>query len=104
MKKLLLGLFLLSTAPVYASGPATLYWTIPAFNTDGTVLTNLKGYKIYYSHNASNLWKMLNVTDITETSLQINNLGKGTWYFGIRAYNTAGNKSDLSNIVSKVIL
>jgi hypothetical protein len=33
----------------------------------------------------------------------VSNLSSGTWFFGVKAYNTAGAESDFSNIASKAI-
>ncbi len=89
------------TPPV--TGTATLSWTVPTQNTDGSSLKNLAGFHIYYGTNRSSLTQEIDIADDGTTSFQITNLSSGTWYFGIKAYNSAGAESDLSNIGSKTI-
>ena len=89
------------TQPV--TGTATLSWNIPTQNTDGTPLTNLAGFHIYYGTSQSSLTQSVDIADAATTGFQITNLSSGTWYFAIKAYNSAGAESDLSNIGSKTI-
>lgn len=86
-----------------ATGSATLSWNIPTQNTDGSALKNLDGYRIYYGTNKASLTQVIDIPNDGTTSYQITNLGSGTWYFGIKAYNSAGVESDLSNVGSKTI-
>jgi hypothetical protein len=88
------------TRPVRAS--ASLQWTAPTRNTDGTTLTNLAGYRISYGLNATALTNAVQVPSPTTTNYIVGNLNPGTWHFGVRAYTTTGVDSELSNIVSKV--
>jgi hypothetical protein len=86
-----------------ANGSATLSWTAPTQNTDGTALTNLTGYRIYYGTNSSSLTQSVTISTVGTTTYMIGSLGSGTWYFAIRAYNATGVESDLSNLASKTI-
>lgn len=83
-------------------GSATLSWTAPTTNTDGSALTDLVGYKIYYGTSSSALNNVLVVTSGV-TSYVINGLSTGTWYFAVRSYTSIGTESDLSNLVTKSI-
>ena len=85
------------------TGTATLAWSPPDQNTDGSALTNLSGYRIYYGTDADALTHSVDVPTTGMTSYVVGNLGIGTWYFAIKAYNTVGVESDLSNIASKSI-
>jgi hypothetical protein len=94
------------SAPVTSSanvGAATLSWVAPSENTDGSALTNLAGYRIYYGTGADSLTAVIDVPTIGVTDYVINNLTAGTYYFSIRAYTSAGIESVLSNIVSDTI-
>lgn len=82
---------------------ATLHWTPPTQNTDGTPLTNLQSYTIYYGTKADALFKTLPLFVPNATTYRIEDLSKGTWYFGIKAVAATGAESQLSSIVSKVI-
>src|SRR4029453_5899928 len=43
------------TVAAVGNGSATLSWTPPTRNTDGTTLTNLPGYRIYYGTSSGSL-------------------------------------------------
>jgi nitrite reductase/ring-hydroxylating ferredoxin subunit len=85
------------------TGSATLSWTPPTLNEDGTPLTNLKGYRIYYGTNSSSLGTMLDIPNPGVTSAVVENLSPANWYFAVKAYNTSNVESSLSNIASKAI-
>lgn len=85
------------------SGAATLNWTPPTTNSDGSVLTNLAGYKIYYGTSATNLASSITVSNAGLTSYVVSSLSSGTWYFAIKSVNSLGVESALSNTVSKTI-
>ena len=86
-----------------ASGTAALSWTAPTTNTDGSALTNLAGYHIYYGTSPSALSTTINVANPATTSYSISSLPSGTWYFAVNAYTTGGVDSVLSNTGSKII-
>jgi hypothetical protein len=85
------------------TGSATLNWTAPTLNEDGTPLTNLKGYRIYYSTNAANLSMVVDIPNPGVTSAVIENLSPATWYFAMKTYNTSNVESRISGIASKTI-
>ena len=84
------------------SGNVSLSWTAPTSNTDGTALTDLAGYKIYYGTSSTNLNTMVTVSN-GSTNYVIEGLTAGTWYFAISSYTTVGTESALSNVVSKTV-
>ena len=84
-------------------GSMTVAWTPPTTNTDGTPLTNLKGYRVKYGTSASNLSLEIDLPNPGITSVMIEGLAPGTWYVSVTAYNTSNAESDLSQVVSKVI-
>ena len=45
----------------------------------------------------------LRITDPRATTVQIDNLGSGTWYFAMKSVNTAGQESAPTGNVSKVV-
>jgi hypothetical protein len=83
-------------------GAATLSWTAPTQNTDGTSLTNLAGYRIYFGTAANALNQSIQVSAGVSTYM-VENLAPATYYFSVRAYTTDGVESVNSNIGSKVI-
>jgi hypothetical protein len=84
-------------------GAAALSWTPPTQNTDGTSLTNLAGYRIYYGTSSAALTQMVQVSTAGVSSYVIENLSPSTYYFAIRAYTAAGAESANSNLVTKVV-
>jgi hypothetical protein len=85
------------------AGTATLTWTRPTENTDGTPLTNLAGYYIYYGTDSSNFTQTIDIIDPTTTNYMITGLHPGTYYFAVTAYNAFRIESAKSNIASKTI-
>ena len=85
------------------TGIATVNWTAPTTNTDGSALTDLASYKVVYGRSATNLNQSATVLNLGLTSFAVTALTSGTWYFGVRAVNAAGVESDISNVVSKTI-
>jgi hypothetical protein len=101
-----------------------LTWDAPTTNTDGSPLTDLKGYSIYYRCSPKDKYKPLNkdmpliladeedlckeVQDRTNRkkcktvcSYDITDLEGGPCSFAVRAVNKAGKESDDSNEVEK---
>jgi hypothetical protein len=92
------------TVTQVANGTATISWIPPTQNTDGSPLTDLGGYRIYYGTSQTNLTQMAEVDNPGLTSYMVQNLAPATWYFTMRAFRTNGTESEPSNIVSKTIL
>jgi hypothetical protein len=90
------------TEPQPSTGSATISWSAPTEREDGTPLTGLSTYRIYYSRNASQLDQVQNVSSGV-TSYLIQNLEQGTWYFAVSAIDSQGIESQKSVVVSKTI-
>ncbi len=73
----------------------TLSWDEPDTNDDGSPLTDLAGYKVYYGTSSYTYTQSVDVGKYT--GAVINNLSPGTWCFSITAYDTSGNESGNSN-------
>lgn len=84
-------------------GSATLSWIPPITNTNGTPLTNLAGYRIYYGTNSSSLNQSVQIANPGIASYAIDNLSPATWYFSVVSFNSANIESTLSEVVSKTI-
>jgi hypothetical protein len=72
-------------------------------NADGSSLTNLAGYRIYYGTTSSALTRSININSAGLSSYVITGLTPATYYFAMTAYNGAGAESTRSSIVSKVV-
>lgn len=86
-----------------ANGSATLSWAAPTQNTNGTPLTNLAGYRIYYGTNKSALTQTVQIANPNVLTEVISNLSPGTWYFSVRDYTSSDVESDFSTVVSATI-
>jgi hypothetical protein len=86
-----------------ATGRATLSWTPPTRNTDGSTLQNLAGHRIYYGTSSTSLTRVVTINTEGVTSYTVENLTSGTWYFSVRAYTDSGEESTNSNVASKTI-
>lgn len=83
-------------------GNATLSWTAPTTNTNGSALTDLAGYHIYYGTSPDALNKVVTVS-LGSTSYVVEGLTPGVWYFAVNSYTSAGIESALSSTASKTI-
>jgi hypothetical protein len=86
-----------------ATGSATVSWTPPTTNTDGTALTDLASFRVVYGRDSDALDQSVTVENAGATSHTVNNLTSGTWYFAVVVVNQAGVESGLSNVASKTI-
>ncbi len=85
------------------NGSATLSWVAPTENTNGTPLTNLAGYRVYYGTSATALTQIVQIANPDIITYEVSNLSSGTWYFSVRSYTSANVESNLSAVVSKTI-
>jgi Fibronectin type III domain len=86
-----------------SSKSATLSWDAPTTNTNGTALTDLAGYRIYYGSSAKELSQSVTINSVGMLTYVIDDLAPGTWYFAVMAVTSAGTESALSNVVEKTI-
>lgn len=78
----------------------TLSWDPPTENTDGSALTDLGGYRIYYSRDPDDLHRMIKVSPGVTTAV-VENLADGTWHFTMTAVNSEDIEGPRSARVSK---
>lgn len=86
-----------------AAGAATLSWQPPTQNTNGSMLTNLAGYHIYYGTAPNNLAQTVNVSNPGVTRYVMSGLSAATWYFQMAAYDKNGMESPLTSLASVVM-
>jgi len=79
------------------SNSATITWEAPTTNADGTPLTCLGGYKIYYgsSSDGDNYMFSLDVGNVT--TYKFENLSPSTYYLAVTAYDTSANENGYIN-------
>jgi len=85
------------------AGTASLSWSPPTVNTNGTPLTNLAGYVIRYGTSSTALNSQISVASATATGVEITNLSPGYWQFQVAAITTANVQGQGSAIVGKTI-
>jgi hypothetical protein len=92
-----------TTTTTTSTGTAKLTWAAPTQNADGSLLSNLAGFKVKYGNASTALTQVVTLPTPTLTSYTVTGLTKGTWYFAVVAYTAGGSESDVSQIVSKTI-
>jgi hypothetical protein len=92
------------TNPGSGTGSATISWSAPAENYDGSAITDLAGHRIYYGNSPDTLSNMIQVSNPGITLYVLDNLPSGKYYFALTAYNTSGAESDRSEIASKTVM
>lgn len=78
-------------------------WSAPTTNTDGSSLTNLAGYRVYYGTSPGALTETADVPSAGAVDYVVQGLQSGTWYFAVAAYTNTGLESTHSSVVSKTI-
>ncbi len=71
----------------------TLSWSAPSLNEDGSSLTDLAGYKIYYGTSSRNYTNQIRIDNPSVTTYVVENLSPATYYFAATAFNSAGEES-----------
>ena len=82
---------------------AILSWAPPTQNVDGSALTDLTGYKLYWG-NSSRSYGTSQPVNGAGTTSQTLALSPGTYYFAVTALDSSGNESAFSNEVTKTVL
>ena len=91
------------TVVATATGSATITWNPPTTNTDGSALTDLAGYRIYWGTTQGSYPSSVVVISPGISSYVITNLVPGTYFFVMTSLTSSGEESDYSNAASKTI-
>ncbi len=86
-----------------ALGSVTLSWSPPTTNADGSTITDLAGYRIYYGRSAGALDEMVIIGNTAVTRWVVDNLSSTIWYFSMSSYNASGIESTRSSVVSRTL-
>ena len=95
--------FAIVVSTTSTTGSATLSWTPPTHNTNGTTLTNLAGYRILYGTSPTSLTRTVQVANAGISRYVVENLASGRWYFSVRAYTTTGAESASSTTANTTV-
>ena len=86
--------------PMAEAAQASLTWTAPTTNTDGTPITDLAGFKLYVGNASGSYQQSVDVGNQTSYTLSTLNDG-ATYYFAATAYDTGRVESAFSSEVTK---
>ena len=98
-----LASFSITVTSTAAGGTVSLSWQAPTRNTDGTLITNLAGYRVHYGTTLGQYTESVQLPSPGLTSVVIEDLAPARWYFAVKAYNSAGVESNFSTSVNKLI-
>ena len=90
------------TVDQIGTGSATLSWTAPTKNEDGTPLTDLASFKVYYGTSSRSYTVEIPV-DLGTTTLVVDNLTPDTYYFAATAINSSDIESRFSSEAIKIV-
>jgi hypothetical protein len=85
------------------TGTASLAWTAPTTNDNGTTLTNLAGFKVHYGTSSGLYTGTIVISSPTATNYTATLPAGATYYFVVTAYNTSGVESLPSNEGKKTL-
>jgi nitrite reductase/ring-hydroxylating ferredoxin subunit len=81
-----------------------LSWSPPTLNTDGSPLTDLAEFRVFYGQVSGRYDYSLRTGSPTITAMEIQGLTPGTWYFSVKAVTSRGVESDFSREANKTLL
>jgi hypothetical protein len=87
-----------------STGSAMLTWNPPTQNADGSPLTDLAGYRVYWGTSQGNYSNSTTINNPGLSSYVVEQLTPATWHFALTAINSAGAESVRSNVASKQVL
>jgi hypothetical protein len=90
-------------AVLQPTGSAILTWQPPALNTDGSPITDLAAFKVYWGTTQGTYSQSTKISNVAARTHTVTGLAKGTWYFVVTALNSQGTESPYSNVWSKTV-
>ncbi|WP_372526947.1 hypothetical protein [Piscinibacter sp.] len=92
-----------AAAPAPSTGSISLAWVAPQTNADGSTLTDLAGFRIYYGTASGSYSQVITISSPIATRYTIENLPPSTYYMVLKAFDTNNNESQASAELSKTI-
>lgn len=87
-----------------SSGSITLSWVPPTENVDGSPLTDLAGYVIYYGKSSGIYDQYIQIDNPSVSVFVVDNLDSTTYYFSATAFNSSGVESPFSGEITQTVL
>lgn len=84
-------------------GSASLQWTPPTLNSDGSVLRNLAGYRVYWRSQAGKFNNSMIISNPGVSRVVIDDLAPGNYDFAVTAFNKNGGESRFSETIRKIV-
>ena len=85
------------------TGAASLSWTPPTQNSDGSTLTTWLAIASPTVVTRAALDRSVSLSNPSLSRYMVENLSSGTWFFAVSAVNSQGVASGASNVASKTI-
>jgi hypothetical protein len=87
------------------AGSVVLSWVAPSARSDGTALSmgEIAGYRLYYGTSAGDYPNRIEIADGAATSVDVNEIPVGTYYFVMTTYDMDGRESSYSDEISKTV-
>ncbi len=79
------------------AGTASLSWIPPMTRADGSVLSDMAGYRVYYGTSSGSYPNSIDVPNPGVADYVVENLLPGNYYFVVTAYDASGSESVYSN-------
>ena len=93
------------TVTAALTGSITVSWVPPTQNTDGTPVTGLAGFRVFYGTASRQYGHSVLVSGPSLRSVVVEGLSPGTtWYFGVKSVTSTGVESEYSNEAVKTLL
>ncbi len=89
---------------VVSTQNAVLQWEAPQTRSDGSALVDLKGFRIYYGPDVSQMTQTVDVMNASISNYVVDGLAPGTYYFAVTAICSHGSESERSNAGRKIII
>ncbi|MEM1263603.1 MAG: putative Ig domain-containing protein [Pseudomonadota bacterium] len=86
-----------------ASGSITLTWDAPTERTDGSALTDLTGYRIYYGTQSGSYTETIELMDPGLTVYVVSDLVPGTYFISAKAVSASGGESGFAAEITREV-
>jgi len=91
------------TVQAISLGSVELNWNAPTSNEDGTTLTDLAGYKIYWGTDPGVYTDSVTIDNPSVTTYVVDNLVSGQYEFAATSFNASGVESRYSDPATKMV-